>query len=165
VQQQMTVRAFRMSACGLMCLFVWSAAALSLNATGAQQRRNGRTDKPSRRSVWDAVYTQDQANRGGQIYKAHCEECHQADLHGLDCAPSLVGEAFARSWNGRSVGDFFEKVQTTMPSGAVGSLTGQEYADVVSYVLSANKFPGGRAELPADRAALTSIVVQSDAKH
>jgi alcohol dehydrogenase (cytochrome c) len=44
-----------------------------------------------------------------------------------------------------------------MPSNAPGSLKPEEYADVLSFVLSSNKYPAGKTELPTDPSALKGV--------
>jgi hypothetical protein len=47
----------------------------------------------------------------------------------------------------------------TMPVGGAGSLTPQEYADVLAYVFELNKFPAGALELQPGRPDLASITI------
>jgi len=164
MHKQMLPRTSRLWVFGIAALLVASAATFPLKAGGAEQPGGAKALQNGTRSVWDGIYTEAQAKRGQDTYTRHCEFCHQPDLRGLDCNPSLVGEAFAQEWNGRSVGDIFQRVQTTMPEGAAASLSAQEYADVISYVLNANKFPVGQIELPPDSTKLTPIVVEVNAR-
>ncbi len=48
-----------------------------------------------------------------------------------------------------------------MPKNYPGSLSEQEYVDVMSYLLSMNGMPAGAAELPSDSLALTRIKIDS----
>ncbi len=49
----------------------------------------------SRTTVWDGVYTADQAARGKVVYDSHCSSCHLADLGGsLEVRP-LAGPKIA----------------------------------------------------------------------
>jgi hypothetical protein len=50
----------------------------------------------------------------------------------------------------------------TMPFDSPGKLTAEQYADVIAYIFSANKFPAGDKELAHDTAPLQTI--QLDAK-
>ena len=50
-----------------------------------------------------------------------------------------------------------QRVQTTMPLTAPGSLTPQQTADVIAYVLSFNKFPAGATELGSDVTTLKAV--------
>jgi S-disulfanyl-L-cysteine oxidoreductase SoxD len=102
------------------------------------------------RSVWDGIYTADQAARGKDQFDAHCAKCHGATLAGAEMAPALAGSSFLDNWNGTSVGDLVERVHTTMPGDNPGSLSRKAVTDIVSYILSANQIPAGAAELPAD---------------
>jgi len=102
---------------------------------------------PSERSVWDGVYTEEQAKRGEALYEKRCSACHGDKLAGRESAPPLTGGAFLSNWNGLSLGDLFERIRKTMPQTSPGKLTRQQNADVLAYVLSFNKFPAGKTEL------------------
>ncbi len=56
--------------------------------------------------------------------------------------------------------DFFYIVRTTMPYGDAGTLSRQQYIDVIAYILQANGYPPGTDELEADREVLTQIIIQ-----
>jgi len=99
------------------------------------------------RSVWDGVYTEEQAKRGEEIYGKECAACHGATLVGGGGAAPLTGGTFLSNWNGLTVGDLYERIRKTMPQGALGKLSKQEDADVLAYLLSFNKFPAGKTEL------------------
>ena len=108
-------------------------------------------------TVWDGVYTEEQASRGEEMYVRHCVSCHGG---GDVCAPVLIGDSFWRAWADQSVGRLYEKIRSTMPVGAEGFFSRQEYADTVSYLLSANKVPAGQRELQSDVALLDQLVIQ-----
>ena len=59
-------------------------------------------------SVWDGVYTVEQAQRGAPLYQHSCAECHGPDMSGGEMSPGLVGGEFVWNWNGLAVGDLFE---------------------------------------------------------
>ena len=99
------------------------------------------------RSVWDGVYTEEQATRGEEIYRKECASCHGDSLVGGGGAAPLTGGAFLSNWNGLTLGDLFERIRKTMPQGALGKLTKQQDADVLAYLLRFNKFPAGKTEL------------------
>jgi quinoprotein glucose dehydrogenase len=109
------------------------------------------------KSVWDGIYTDAQAQRGKQLYSDACASCHGPELTGGEMAPPLVGGDFTSDWNGLSVGDLFERMRISMPQNAPGSLTGQQNADILAFMLSANKFPVGQAELAKDAMMLKGI--------
>jgi mono/diheme cytochrome c family protein len=99
------------------------------------------------RSVWDGVYTEEQAKRGEALYEKQCAACHGDKLAGRESAPPLTGGAFLANWNGLPLSDLFERVRRTMPQNAPGKLSRQQNADILAYVLSFNKFPAGQTEL------------------
>ena len=99
------------------------------------------------RSVWDGVYTEEQAKRGDEVYKKECAACHGAELTGGESAPPLTGGAFQANWNGLTLGDLFDRIRKTMPQSKPGSLTRQQNSDVLAFMLSVNKFPAGKTEL------------------
>ena len=112
------------------------------------------------RSVWDAVYSQDQAKRGQAKYAQVCSSCHQADLSGSDQSPSLAGGEFLDRWNDQSVGDLADRIRLTMPQDDIGSINVQMSADITAYLLQVNNFPAGQEELKADRSAMKGLVIK-----
>ena len=116
---------------------------------------------PGTRSVWDSVFTAEQAKRGEMIYGQICSRCHTATLIGANDSPPLVGRPFVGNWTGFTVGDLHEKVFTTMPSDSVGTLSRQRVSDVLSYVFSFNGFPAGKTELPLNADSLKQIRIEA----
>jgi hypothetical protein len=78
-------------------------------------------------------------------------------MEGMDMAPGLAGGAFIANWNGTSVGDLFERIRVTMPQDDPGKLSRAQSADLVAYLLSVNKYPAGKTELPRDTEPLKQI--------
>jgi mono/diheme cytochrome c family protein len=98
-------------------------------------------------SVWDGVYTEEQAKRGEAVYQKECAACHGAELTGGESAPPLTGGVFQANWNGLTLGDLFDRIRKTMPLSKPNSLARQQVADVLAFMLSINKFPAGKTEL------------------
>jgi cytochrome c len=111
--------------------------------------------------VWDGVYTEEQAKRGEPMYQKECALCHGATLTGGESAPPLTGGAFMANWNGLTMGDLFDRVRKTMPLSNPGRLTRQQDADILAFLLSANKFPAGNAELYRQSEMLREIRFES----
>ena len=109
------------------------------------------------KSVWDGVYTEEQANRGRQGYADQCASCHGPELTGGEMAPALAGGDFMAGWDGLTVGDLFERIRISMPQNAPGSLSGQQNADILAFVLASNKFPSGSTELAKEAMILKTI--------
>ncbi len=130
---------------------VMTAAALSAEPTAGQTR-----------TVWDGVYTEAQAERGREHYRAICGHCHRDDLSGGGSeagAPALRGPFFLNQWRDRPLVDLFVTVGTTMPQQDPDSLRAQVVIDVVSYLLRQNDMPAGAAELPPRLDPLRNIVL------
>ena len=111
----------------------------------------------SGRSVWDGVYSGDQAKRGGKVYTTECVRCHGEQLEGGGEVKPLSGAGFLANWNGVSLGEMLDRTRTSMPDDNPGTLSRQQVVDVLAYLLSANKFPAGDAELPREAEALNQI--------
>lgn len=113
-----------------------------------------------KRTIWDGVYTEDQAKRGERIYGQKCTLCHRDDLRGnsVDGGPPLRGEVFTSAWDYQSLGALVKTAQTLMPPEQPGSLTIQEYVDVLTFILWANGAPPGAGELPIDSEKLEGIL-------
>lgn len=108
-------------------------------------------------SAWEGIYTTDQATRGEAEYRARCAACHGASLEGSEGAPPLTGRDFAVDWNCANIADLFEKIQFTMPANRPGRLSQEQTADILAYVLKANRFPAGTSVLPASADGLRGI--------
>lgn len=103
----------------------------------------------SGKSVWQGIFTAEQADRGAGVYAQRCGACHGAALNGTGEAPALIGGEFVSHWDTMTVGDLYDRVRTTMPQNDPQSLTREEYADVLAFLLKNNGFPAG--EKPLDR--------------
>ena len=130
-------------------IFIPFAAVLALRATIHAQ--------DTTKSVWDGVYTEDQAKRGSPLYAQNCASCHGPELMGGEMAPPLATGDFLSGWDGLTVGDLFERIRISMPQNAPGSLSGQQNADILAFILSANKFPVGDTEMSNSGMALKAI--------
>ena len=105
------------------------------------------------RSTKQGVYSREQWLRGRDVYAGMCAGCHPAIMH--------VGPQFTTSWAGKKLSDLFGFLRERMPKNEPGSLSEQEYVDVMSYMLRLNGMPAGIDEMPADSVALTKIRIDS----
>ena len=96
--------------------------------------------------TFDGVFTDVQAQRGLEQYLQHCSVCHSVSLQGNNESPPLVGR-FMPDWEGSPLSDLYDYVRNTMPLDKPGSLGADAYTDIVAYLLKANGFPSGLAEL------------------
>ena len=126
-------------------------------ATGVSRTLAGSGARVQTRSNWDGIYTEAQARRGEPLYETSCAECHGSDLAGLEMAPGLLGGEFAWNWNGLTMGDLFERVRVSMPQADPRSVSRADKADILAYLLKANGFPAGDAELGNRTSALRGV--------
>lgn len=134
--------------------------ALALIVSGLVLTLGAQTTK----SVWDGVYTEDQAKRGQPIYARECAACHSSDLSGGESAPPLTGGQFMSNWEGLPASELFKRMKESMPQNKPGSLSGQDNADILAYMFQVNGFPAGKAELPRQPEALATIKIESQKK-
>ena len=124
-------------AIGLLALFAQEAAA--------------QKDTSMTRAASSGVYTAEQAKVGEEAYAGMCTGCHTPASH--------MGDVFASAWSGRPVSELYGFIRAAMPKTDPGSLTADEYAAIVAYILKLNGMPAGKRPLPADSAALDRIVI------
>jgi len=105
------------------------------------------------------VFTTEQAARGAQLYQSKCASCHNTDLSGGGTSPALVGSDFSAAWSGKPVAALFTSIHTTMPSDHPRTLSEQQVADLVAFLLKVNGFPPGKTELPANTDRLKTILI------
>ena len=103
-------------------------------------------------TIGDKVFSADQAKRGRASYDGKCASCHDGGTMG----PELWGDPFLTQWENKDVASFFNRIQTTMPEDAPGTLPEKEVLDIIAYVIQTNGFPAGDKEL-ASKEALTNL--------
>ncbi len=128
-------------------------------AGGAGAPRTAAQDAKS--TIWDGVFTEEQAKRGENAYMKSCAKCHADDLLGSTNAPALVGQPFFARFDRTSADDVLDVIRRTMPQEAPDTLGMPVYADIVSFMLKSNGAPAGKVELSTDRAKLREILVTS----
>ena len=129
------------------------SAAIVLTAAAAV--RSGQTPP---RSAKEGVYTTEQANRGKAVYDEKCASCHgNMETVTPEMAALLNDTGFQNLWRDRSLARLFSRIRETMPQDKPGTLSPDETADIVAYILSANQLPAGDAALPTDLEILKDI--------
>ncbi|HWW85934.1 MAG TPA: cytochrome c [Vicinamibacterales bacterium] len=113
----------------------------------------------SAKTTADPVYSDEQSTRGQALSDKLCSSCHGDKLAG-DVGPPLQGPDFLSGWKSKPVADLSEKIQTTMPQDAAGSLNPQQVVDLMAYLFKLNGFPAGSSEL-APGAGLAQITIAS----
>jgi polar amino acid transport system substrate-binding protein len=98
-----------------------------------------------------ALYTQDQARAGAQVFATKCVSCHGSTLQGV-AAPSVAGTDFLKTaqQNGWTLEVIRYLVFRLMPLNASGSLSPTQYADVMAFLLASNCYPAGSTPFPSE---------------
>lgn len=135
----MQFRRLMMNAAVATSGLIWAVALATLGA-----------EAPTR-TVNDGVYSAGQASRGQALFQSICTTCHAPDR--------FTGPEFVSAFSGKSLAELFKALQT-MPEDNPGSLSAQQYGDVMAYFLSLNKFPVGSEELKAEVDVLEEIEMQ-----
>ena len=104
----------------------------------------------NRATVWDGIYTAEQAARGRIVYDRHCGACHRPDLSGSDEARPLAGARFMQDWREDTLHTLFTRIRSLMPFNEPATLSEHAYLDSVAYILQFNGFPPGERELTPD---------------
>jgi mono/diheme cytochrome c family protein len=107
----------------------------------------------------DGLFTAEQAHRGEAIYQKQCVSCHGAALDGAGPYPPLSGTDFTSKYEGQPLSGVYDLIQKLMPADKPGTLTAPQASDLLAYILSFNKFPAGKTELPSDEDSLKKITM------
>ena len=136
----------------MRCATVVIVALLGLGAAAAQESA----------TVWDGVFTDEQAKRGETAYRQECSNCHGPELEGADMTPPLVGgdvhgelerlDALAICSSGS-----VRRCRSTSLVNCRGSRTPMS----IAFMLKANMWPAGTTELSRELGALKQIRIQS----
>ncbi len=78
------------------------------------------------------------ADQGKLVFASHCAKCHGEQGQGVT-APANIGPS-AQLQKYKTAKGLYDYVSTVMPNDAPGSLSSQEYLQVVSYILVQNEF-------------------------
>lgn len=98
------------------------------------------------------VYSAVQAAKGEEAYFSLCVACHPPGTY--------KGGTFKSNWDGRPLSELFDSISEKMPKNEPGSLTLEQYAQLVAYLLKVNDMPAGKTDLPADSAPLKDIRIE-----
>lgn len=110
---------------------------------------------PAFRTVWDGAYTDAQADRGALAFNQSCANCHAT---GEDGTRPVAGDKFWQTFTQRTVADMLGFLKTSMPNNSPGSLPAATYNDLAAFILKANGFPAGAAEVTPESVAGIQII-------
>ncbi len=105
------------------------------------------------RTTMDGVYTTAQATKGADVFATFCRSCHTPTVH--------TGAPFRAKWFGRPLDELFGYLRREMPKNEPGSMSDDEYALALAYLLRMNGMPAGAESLAADSVALHRIRLDS----
>ncbi len=125
----------------------------------------GKNEIGTKVPVWGGIYTKEQAARGMQVLRGSCAACHGTRGDGASepdypTTPAIARASFLRKWDGRTVALLFTYVKATMPLQNPGSLSDQQYVDVLAHMLALSNIPAGEKELVANPEALAGFLIK-----
>jgi mono/diheme cytochrome c family protein len=140
-------------------------ALVGLGAIGGAPHAAAQSVSGPAATIWDGVFTAEQALRGQAAYTGPCDRCHGYKLDGAPedpvmlPAPPVAGSKFLRKWSGRSLAALLQYTRATMPSNNPGYLSERDVADIVAFMLSVSGAPAGAAVLQPNGSELASIAI------
>jgi polar amino acid transport system substrate-binding protein len=122
-------------------------------------------DPPPAAKVADpspALYTRAQAKAGKRVFLQHCVKCHGKNLQGT-LGPAIAGTSFLQTAQRNHWSMYIIRylVVNNMPLHSPGSLSKEQYADVLAYLLASSCYPAGDKPFPQqDDAELKNVELQ-----
>lgn len=102
-------------------------------------------------------FTAEQLASGERTYRETCQICHGNNLANGQFGTPLRGSYFRNNWKGKSLGELVQHTYEKMPPDNVMSLTLQQYAEVVAFILSRNDIAPGDLPIEADLESLNHV--------
>jgi mono/diheme cytochrome c family protein len=123
---------------------------------------SGTAGQAAKRTTRDKIYSKEQAARGGRMYVALCQSCHDpAHLaDGKKTGPGLTGEKFITKWSGHTLGELHTTILTTMPNDGSAFLDDDQTSDLLAYLLQLNGFPEGTAAMKSNTTSKGVLIVK-----
>ncbi|MDP1858594.1 MAG: PQQ-binding-like beta-propeller repeat protein [Gemmatimonadaceae bacterium] len=133
----------------------WTTVLYIAAAGGASGAAGGAGGAGAQATPPTASFLAAQSEHGRALYAQHCASCHGAQLTGGSASP-LAGQSFQSRWAqpSRSLDDLFYVMRTSMPFGAGGTLSNDEYLALLAFMLEQNGQPAGARALVSDRVTL-----------
>lgn len=92
-------------------------------------------------------FTQEQADAGRAAYRESCQICHGSTLTNGQFGTPLRGNFFRDKWQGKSVGELQQFMFEKMPPDKVMSLSPEQSANLLAFILSRNDLMPGSEPL------------------
>jgi mono/diheme cytochrome c family protein len=132
---------------------------LAAIVAGIAMKPNAASSAPAGATTAQGIYTEAQAATGAALYATHCVMCHGQRLEGTYEIPPLK-ERFLGNWGHAPLGRLFDYVSRAMPQFAPGSLTPDQNAAIVAYLLKQNDMPAGTKPMATEASALDAITIE-----
>lgn len=111
-------------------------------------------------TIWDGVYTEQQAAAGKPVYTQSCQTCHGITGRGGPGTPGVTGANLNRIWADTTLDGYYSFAYGNMPPGAAGKVgSAQDYANVIAYILQMHGAPAGDVMLTPNLDQLANIVI------
>jgi mono/diheme cytochrome c family protein len=104
-------------------------------------------------------FTQEQADAGRSAYRDTCQVCHGSTLANGQFGTPLKGSFFREKWKGKSVGELQQFMFEKMPPDKVMSLTPEQSANLLAFILSRNDLMPGTEPLSGDYNSQTNLLL------
>lgn len=111
------------------------------------------------RTIFDGVFTEEQAAAGRGHYMSTCVNCHENTARGGPAAPGLIAYTLNNKYAGLPLFAYFDYMRQNMPPGQSGWFLDKEYAEIVAFLLEMHGAPAGETELPSDEEGLSAIMI------
>ena len=134
-------------------LFLGGLIAMSLPSSASAQ--------PTPLPEDPAHFTTEQAGRGEELYQQNCIICHGENLNDGEFGAPLKGTSFSIRWAGTGMDALLEQTRE-MPPGQANRFSGEQYADMMAFILQENDIPAGDEALPTDSTELATLFVPGD---
>lgn len=95
-------------------------------------------------------FTQEQADAGRAAYRESCQICHGSTLANGQFGTPLRGSFFREKWKGKSLGELQQFMYEKMPPDKVMSLTPEQSANLLAFILARNDLKPGTEPLSGD---------------
>jgi len=114
----------------------------------------------SERTIWDGVFTAEQAAAGAGLYTTNCAGCHGKTGRGSPGGPGITGANLNKKWEEISLLDFYTFAHTKMPPGKAGTIGNeQDYVNIVAYILDLHGAEPGDSQLVYNEEQLGNIYI------
>lgn len=124
------------------------------------EQASGADIDTSERTIWDGVFTAEQATAGGALYTQYCQGCHGKTGRGTPGGPGVTGANLNKKWEDTSLLDFFTFAHTNMPPGNAGKIgSEQDYVNIVSYIMELHGAEPGDKMLVWNEDQLANIYI------